>query len=332
MERLGGILITGFGFAQSHYYHKTEQNTTHRISMNEIIRANDETNIELETECVQGKKESERDMFDQRNQQLQTIILSSSIIFTATLTVVIQANLPNGTSPITYYFMAISGGFSFTFIFTSISICVELLHRTSEFMLRVAKKHSIVFNKAQNELEQLTADLENQLESFDQEQTEPIINGVGKYIPTWLRVTQENKTQIREKIVRDNLKQQHIVKHKMLTKTQDSFDLFWRNECSYPKMWAVTMFYASTVCTLISCGIFIQAQYSITYNSPIAGALFITCMSMSSFVFIIIIKNRLNTYNDESKDISEENQTTECIIPDEPIMETEDTINMVDIV
>jgi hypothetical protein len=45
---------------------------------------------QLNADLIGSSKESERDMFDQRNQQFQTILLASSVMFSALSTVIIQ--------------------------------------------------------------------------------------------------------------------------------------------------------------------------------------------------------------------------------------------------
>jgi uncharacterized membrane protein len=310
MEKIG-LLLTILGLAQSQYTHNEDQNTTRRIFMREIVHESYTANLEMETECFSDIFQAERDTYEQRNQQIQTILLSSSITFAGTLTVVIQAILPKESSTITFYLMAFFGGSSFAFIIGAITICVELLNRTSEFMVERAKQHASISNETRNDLNALIQQLENGLNELDleQQQTYAVNNNFVSFFQQKMGFQQTNNLKTKEEFAINNLKrQQLLVKQKLQANNRNSFDLFWGSKCAYPKMWAVLMFYASTICTIISCGIFINAQYSIVYNCSAAGVFFIvSCICMSVFMFVVIIKNRLKKHNVTSSTTTDDN-------------------------
>jgi hypothetical protein len=100
--------------------------------------------IQLDSDLIEATKEAERDSYETRNQQLQTIIVASSVMFAALSTVIIQGVLPQGTTPREPYItlaLAVSGGFSFTALFLCIVICVELLMKASRFMIKKSSRH-----------------------------------------------------------------------------------------------------------------------------------------------------------------------------------------------
>jgi len=90
-------------------------------------------------DMINATKESERDMFDQNNQQLQTLILSASVMVTALTTLLIQGIIPSGTNYAVTVMFGISCGFSFALLFTTVVLCIETLRIASDFMVRRAK-------------------------------------------------------------------------------------------------------------------------------------------------------------------------------------------------
>lgn len=94
---------------------------------------------QLDADVVNATKESERDMYDQRNQQMQTLIVSSSVMVTALTTLLIQGILPDTTDPYNKIVYGITCGLSYSFLFSSVVLCIETLRLASGFMVRRAK-------------------------------------------------------------------------------------------------------------------------------------------------------------------------------------------------
>jgi hypothetical protein len=83
---------------------------------------------------MNATKESERDMYDQRNQELQTLIIASSVMFAALTALLVQGTLPAGTSQKFKFAFGLSGGISFMFLFLCMVFCIETLKLASKFM------------------------------------------------------------------------------------------------------------------------------------------------------------------------------------------------------
>jgi hypothetical protein len=81
---------------------------------------------QLNSDLIGSTRESERDMFDQRNQGLQTIILASSVMFSALCTVIVQGYLPTNAAHVIFVLYAAFSTLSFLFLFLSIVICIEV--------------------------------------------------------------------------------------------------------------------------------------------------------------------------------------------------------------
>jgi hypothetical protein len=105
-----------------------------RLHMMEINSSMQQHLQSLNSDVIAANRESERDMYEQRNQQYGTIILSSTIMFTALCTVMLQAQLPVESGLLIENLMAIAAGSSFAFLFLCIVLCTKLIVRTSQFM------------------------------------------------------------------------------------------------------------------------------------------------------------------------------------------------------
>ena len=98
--------------------------------------------VQLDADLVNASKESERDMYDQRNQQLNTLIVSSSVMIAATATLLIEGlpTLPSDTHDTTLFFFAMFCSLSFALQTVCVVLCIETLRLGSSFMIRRARK------------------------------------------------------------------------------------------------------------------------------------------------------------------------------------------------
>ena len=81
--------------------------------------------------------------YDQRNQQLQTIIVSSSVIVAAITTLLIQGIIPQGSDPTLIICFGASCGVSYALLFLSVVLCIETLRLASSFMVKRAKSTGV---------------------------------------------------------------------------------------------------------------------------------------------------------------------------------------------
>ena len=89
---------------------------------------------QLNADLIASTREGERDMYDQRNQGLQTIILASSVMFAALSTLLVEGELPGNASEFMYVGFALFAGLSFSLLFLCIVISIEVTMRSSKFM------------------------------------------------------------------------------------------------------------------------------------------------------------------------------------------------------
>ena len=88
---------------------------------------------QLITDLNGSHRESQRDMFDQMNKNLQNIILTASVLFAALTTIITQGELddPNEAFLVLYSTFC---SMSFLCLFLSIVFSVEALRTLSQFM------------------------------------------------------------------------------------------------------------------------------------------------------------------------------------------------------
>ena len=94
---------------------------------------------QLDADLTNATKEAERDMYDQYNQQLQTLILASSVMIAALTTLLIQGIIPQGSDYYLVIFFGTTCGLSFALLFSSVVLCIETLRLASKFMVKRAK-------------------------------------------------------------------------------------------------------------------------------------------------------------------------------------------------
>lgn len=126
---------------------------------------------QLNSDLIQGSKEFEKDMVDQQTLWCQTIILAGTIMILGLITVLIQGVLPSehtddkgqfndnvvATSLYTSY--AVSNAGSMTFLFISIVVYIEIVHRVSEFNHQRSTQHTKILKSAMAETKQLLENL-----------------------------------------------------------------------------------------------------------------------------------------------------------------------------
>jgi len=97
---------------------------------------------QLNTDLINATREAERDMFEQKNSEYQTLIFCGTVMFTALTVVVVQGKLPQEIPEIYYIIMAAVSSTSFSLLFFSILISFKIVLRSTHFMYRRADKQT----------------------------------------------------------------------------------------------------------------------------------------------------------------------------------------------
>ena len=111
--------------------------------------------VQLDADLVNASKESERDMYDQRNQQLNTLIVSSSVMIAASATLLIEGGptISTDVDDTVLFFFALTCGLSFALQTVCVVLCIETLRLGSSFMIRRARKMNSELEKNRMKVE-----------------------------------------------------------------------------------------------------------------------------------------------------------------------------------
>jgi len=108
------------------------------------------TLVQLDADLNNAMKESVRDMYDQRNQQLQTLVVADSLMLTALITLIIQGIIPPDTNEVITICFGATCGISFALLICSVVLCIETLKLASNYMIvRALMDHSSMMEKRQ---------------------------------------------------------------------------------------------------------------------------------------------------------------------------------------
>ena len=103
---------------------------------------------QLNADLLAAAKESERDMWDQRNQQFSNIVLATTIIMTGLITVLVQGVLPPGCSNFIKVSYSIANSFSIGLLIICAVLSSEIVLRASSFMFKRTKTYSDAVSNA----------------------------------------------------------------------------------------------------------------------------------------------------------------------------------------
>lgn len=143
---------------QEQLHHKLEMEKAQYLHEKEITESRKlliaERNTELKqhfqqlnADLINSNREAERDMYEQRNSQFQTIIVSSTVMFGALCTVIIEGNLPTNTGKVEEIILMGFSGISFAFLFVCMVLSLKVILRSSQYMYSRASAHNNIVNK-----------------------------------------------------------------------------------------------------------------------------------------------------------------------------------------
>ena len=238
-------------------------------------------------------------MFDQRNQQFQTIILSSSVMFSALSTVIIQGPLNQAASSFLLISYSLSTALAFALLFLSIVICIEIISRASKFMYSRAKHQTIQLQDAIGESIKAMKKLrEDTVEPSDSSTTTPTA-GTRSYQKQDIDYLQQQQQQrrnfasahpkmvdnewkthegqvfkflkvreeINEKAWAFEKEDQDLKISDVIDASKVSFEKFWESRCQTWGEIAIGLFYVGSIMFLIGVMIFMWSEFYFTYSS-----------------------------------------------------------------
>ena len=261
---------------------------------------------QLIADYIHNLKESERDMFDQKNQQFQTIIVSASVMFAALSTVIIQGIIPSNSCSFLFIAYALTTALSFGYLFICIVICIEIISNASTFMFEkskgehcrlkdyfeILKKQSKIDEVYEAEVAEVVKSLAN--DKADDKGLENVLNKHLGYI--------KDKLSKRD----DFYEVYGLVKN--ANKDDIKFFSDYFDETLKPSgEIALSLFYGGTYNLLMAIIIFMFSKFYLSYNSETGAALSSVLIGISVLIGVGIVwilplmlsKNKGNKIGDE---------------------------------
>lgn len=97
---------------------------------------------QLNSDLIYTSHEADRDIFEQRCQLFQTMIVAGTIMLLALISVFIQGTLPNTQRESIFIAYSIFNPLSLVVLTTSIVICFYVVHKASEFMFERSESYT----------------------------------------------------------------------------------------------------------------------------------------------------------------------------------------------
>lgn len=284
----------------------------------------------LDADLLNSSRESERDMFDQRSQQFQTVILASTVMFTSLTMVIVQGVLPDTTSSALKVAYAITGSLSFSFLFLTIVTSIEVINRASVFMYKRSRKHARNLLGAVLETQTMmdtmrtrryaderavslrpSADLESQPDppfssksGCSEGASSPSEKGRSLLMDMTALDVEQDFLVHDIKVMEYLQRREEIHSRTAVTNASDerdavkmSFEQFWRSSCQLWGNLALIFFYAGSVNLLLAICVWAWAvfdlQYGSTEGAAIAVALVGSGVGAASALLVLVYCNKL---------------------------------------
>jgi len=256
---------------------------------------------QLDADYIYNLKESERDMFDQKNQQYQTVIVSASVMFSALSTVIIQGIIPTNSHYFIFIAYSITTSLSFGSLFLSLVICIEIISDASKFMFYKSKKLSENLrnndskqHKEGKEFKKLEENLKNIVNIEDNDILTEIWQNHEKYIDFKLnrRDKINNYLSLKNLDVGNNefSRKRHYYNNQS-NDNNNELKLFSDYFDQNLKGWGhvgLRLFYGGTYNLLLSIIIFMFSKFYLSYDS-VAGASISVGLIGSFIIFVILL-------------------------------------------
>lgn len=127
--------------------HLEEQRNEMKAHLLDILADLERHFQQLNADLIGSTREAERDMFDQRSQQLQTLTIAATVMLTALISVLIQGVLMYPANEFIYICYALSNATSLALLVICIVLCTEIISKASSYMYL----RSIIYNKSLRE-------------------------------------------------------------------------------------------------------------------------------------------------------------------------------------
>lgn len=185
---------------------------------------------QLNADLIASSKESERDMFDQRNQNFQTIILASSVMFTALSTAIIDGMIPYDAPNYFVVSYALTSSMSFAFLFLCVVVCIELVLRASSFMYCRAQNHAQSLRKAISKTKTMMEELRNRKQSVESKKEGAFVSDESSSSSSTAEDLSTSRKRTCEGLENNSsiMSEKPQLKRSIVSMGQDALDNVWR--------------------------------------------------------------------------------------------------------
>mmetsp|Transcript_7810 Transcript_7810/g.13159 ORF Transcript_7810/g.13159 Transcript_7810/m.13159 type:complete len:373 (+) Transcript_7810:172-1290(+) len=250
---------------------------------------------QLNNDLISANKESDRDMYDQRSAQFQTIIVSATVMFAALCTVIIEGNLPEGCcNEVIEYLLATFSGLSFAFLFLSIVLSIKVILLCSKFMYEKSKTHNNILYQTINETSEVLAQLQQIRMDVRTDSSTTLNQNFEDYHDNMQNIVTRRENINKAIFANDpsHLKDSNEgIQHSL---KRDSFEKHWEGDCKLVARAAMINFYLGTSFLLGTIAVFIFAKFNSNYNNATAGWITVAFICASCIIGgILFLKHRV---------------------------------------
>lgn len=308
-------------------YKETErnENETHLL---EILSELERHFQQLNADLISTSREAERDMFDQRSQQFQTMGLAATIMLTSLITVLVQGVLPTTSGNALYLSYAVTNAASLALLTICIVLCVEIVTKAAHFMFKRSAKYKRELSEA---MLSTRAMMRNVRSGKYIPEAEPRQRRLGKRgrsgsssarsrsstgsakTPTLTpravflghrNIAKMDDTTFRkewithENEVNNFMKTREDIHHKLATvllgdpsninQAPKDFSSFWEKFCKFRANVAIFCFYAGTLLMITATVIYMWANFLINYETAIASKIAVAIFGLAGTLAIAL--------------------------------------------
>ena len=258
---------------------------------------------QLNADLLAAAKESERDMWDQRNQQFSNIVVATTIIMTGLITVSVQGILPAGLSEFILVSYAIANSMSMGLLVVCAVLCLEIVLRASNFMFLRTREYSKSVRNAVSKTEKIIHQIRYRKEYEDASLDRP------KELKQRLFVGMsdeeiEREFQEHERDVRKYLKKRQTIieeaseliysdhaddSEPYSNSTKEPFSRYWRVYCDRYSHYAIIMFYTGSAFLVIATMICMWVYYAVNWDCLVAAQISVAIMSAALVICGLVL-------------------------------------------
>jgi hypothetical protein len=246
-----------------------------------------------------SSKESERDMFDQKNKKFSTVVVAATLMFSSLTTVIFQGFLPENCDKRITIAYAVTSSVSFAFLFLSTVLATEIISTSSHFMYKRTATYQKNIRKA----------IERSLSSSNPTASESM--SIGAQSPSSSKSSAYNGLRAPPVVINEdnvdnevdrhenqsyiNLKRREtIIREASSSINIESFEDFWERACGKWSLLSMVFFYGGSANLIFSIAIYMWATFGIKYNSFIGGILSVSIISTGvaiGFGVVVVVRH-----------------------------------------